>query len=194
MQAGAGKYHFLRGGGGEGLELFTEAKAAFSAIFAGVKITHRPGGGPSVEKPAKLATALCPSSQTGSPQGEREMTEEVSVGCQACGDFFVGWSREIPLSTRWGWGRFGTIHRGKRDVPTAFAEVEIVLAAQAETSSMEQSAALPSTLCSYSQTGSPQREKRDNRKSSRGPPSLRELFWGPEQRNITFCAAGRESV
>ncbi|ERI97294.1 hypothetical protein HMPREF0262_03321 [Clostridium sp. ATCC 29733] len=65
---------------------------------------------------------------------------------------------------------------------------------RAKNSSVEQLSALPSTLCSYSQTGSPQREKRDNRKSSRGLSGPWELFCGLEQRNITFCAAGMESV
>ena len=87
MRIGAGKYHFLRGGGGEGLELFTEAKAAFSAIFAGVKIVPLPGRRPLHGTAGRAGDYPLPLFPNGIAAGGKRDNRKVSVGCQICGFF-----------------------------------------------------------------------------------------------------------
>ena len=79
------------------MELFTEAKAALSAIFAGVKIVPLPGRRPLDGTAGRAGDCPLPLFPNGIAAGERG-SRKASIGCQICGYFFVGWSKGILLS------------------------------------------------------------------------------------------------
>ena len=69
------------------MELFTEAKAAFSAIFAGVKIVPLPGRRPLHGTAGRAGDYPLPLFPNGIAAGGKRDNRKVSVGCQICGFF-----------------------------------------------------------------------------------------------------------
>ncbi len=147
-----------------------------------------------MEQLAALLSALCPYSPDGIAAGEKE-SRKASIGCQICGDFFVGWSKgDTPLcvAETGGFGAVDCLPSTKGDGVCHLCRCGDCPHCPGERPLHGTAGRAGGRPLPLFPNGIAAGEKRDNRKVLRRLPGLRGLLCGRSKGEYLFLRGGGE--